>query len=400
MMGVERVMPAIALLDRLADINRAHAEAKKLYLDRLAPDFRVFDFIEPDEMRLSKILAWLLDPRGTHGQGGKFLRLLFDAIEVKSETDECNRAKIQTELSIDNGRLDIVVNMVNFRLIIENKPWAVDQQRQIQRYFEHLEQNDRSDYAIIYLTPKGTTPSIISISDEERKLRITNKQLHIWAYETKVIDWLTQCRIECRSDRVSMFIDEISSYIRVAFAGIRDKTMDDHLLDEITSSADRVSAAMQVVIMGEKIKQKLLSSLRDDIASILSGHTIDIKFNPNERFSGIKISYSNNCPYNFELEFQNTQFNVLYFGVSRLAEHNPLPGNEYNSLVAKFGRATQNASWLWVRPASPTDSLLQLQRDWQISPEPWIEIANRTLARKIVNAFTETLQVLKSCGSA
>jgi hypothetical protein len=42
--------------------------------------FNVFAFIEPDENRLSDILADLLDPRGSHGQGDGFLRLFADKL--------------------------------------------------------------------------------------------------------------------------------------------------------------------------------------------------------------------------------------------------------------------------------------------------------------------------------
>ncbi|MEE3503717.1 PD-(D/E)XK nuclease family protein [Acidiphilium acidophilum] len=358
----------------------------------------MFDFIEPDEMRLSKILAWLLDPQGTHGQSGKFLRLLFDAIGMEIKTDECNRAEIQTEHSIENGRLDIVVRMASFRLIIENKPWAVDQQRQIQRYFEHLDQNDRSDYAIIYLTSKGTTPSTDSISDEERKLRITNKQLHIWAYETKVIEWLAQCRIQCRSDRVSMFIDEFSRYILVVFSGVRDKTMDDHILDEIMSKPDRVSASMQIIGMAENIKKRLLFKLCDDIARLLPEKNVKIMFKQDkEETTAITMEYSEMCRFNFELEFQNTNFKALSMGVAR-KEKGANNSVEYKALSHVFGYANQNEAWLWVRNASTNDPLLPVERDWQISSQSWIEIADSRLAEKVVKAFKETHRVLNECG--
>lgn len=39
----------------------------------LAGDFNVFDFISPDENRLSDILAFLLNPGAAHGQGNIFL---------------------------------------------------------------------------------------------------------------------------------------------------------------------------------------------------------------------------------------------------------------------------------------------------------------------------------------
>ena len=61
-----------------ADVNyRVHlAETLQCQLDvRLATGFNVFDLIEPDENKLSDVLAGLLNPKGAHGQGDLFLRL-------------------------------------------------------------------------------------------------------------------------------------------------------------------------------------------------------------------------------------------------------------------------------------------------------------------------------------
>src|SRR5262245_47098510 len=61
--------------DRLHTLRRAQQE----YRARLAPDFSVFTrYIQPDENRLSLVLADLLDPDGDHGQGQLFLREFLD----------------------------------------------------------------------------------------------------------------------------------------------------------------------------------------------------------------------------------------------------------------------------------------------------------------------------------
>jgi hypothetical protein len=55
-----------------ADLARAR-EAKRLADLHDAPDFNVFRYLKQDENLLSDIIADLLDPRGTHGQGPMFL---------------------------------------------------------------------------------------------------------------------------------------------------------------------------------------------------------------------------------------------------------------------------------------------------------------------------------------
>ena len=66
-------------VDQLVDV----AEKQQRRLDkRLATGFNVFRLIEPDENKLSDILRDLLDPKGTHGQGDLFLRLLFEKLDL------------------------------------------------------------------------------------------------------------------------------------------------------------------------------------------------------------------------------------------------------------------------------------------------------------------------------
>ena len=58
---------------RLVGANQsAMLHAQRLYCDRLAPDFNPFDFIQPDEVGLSKILNWLLDPTGITAKEAAF----------------------------------------------------------------------------------------------------------------------------------------------------------------------------------------------------------------------------------------------------------------------------------------------------------------------------------------
>jgi len=57
--------------------RKAFADNYAYFAPKLAPRFNCFDFINPDENKLSEVLAELLDPKGTHAQGDVFLRLFF-----------------------------------------------------------------------------------------------------------------------------------------------------------------------------------------------------------------------------------------------------------------------------------------------------------------------------------
>ena len=145
-------------------------------------------------------------------------------------------------------------------------------------------------------------------------------------------------------------------------------------------------------------ERSLLSDLRQQLLTKLPGHEIKLIDNPWEKYAGVWIDYSEQSPYQFALVFADTQFNCLCGGVFRKVEKSQVHGNEYEALVSSLGDGSQFDWWLWWRLASPSDSILPIARDWQVSREPWIEIANGTLARKIVEAFTRTHTVLAACG--
>lgn len=67
----------------LNEVNvRVHGlqAAKELYSEQLAPDFLVFDYLNTYETGLSKILADLLNPNGTHGQKTLFWKTLSKSV--------------------------------------------------------------------------------------------------------------------------------------------------------------------------------------------------------------------------------------------------------------------------------------------------------------------------------
>lgn len=97
------------LLHRVQDHTNAFAKAKELYHERLAPDFNPFDFIEPNEIRLSRILAWLLNPRTSHGQGGRFLDAFLARLGIPWERGSYDNMIVTPEGPANGRRIDILV---------------------------------------------------------------------------------------------------------------------------------------------------------------------------------------------------------------------------------------------------------------------------------------------------
>lgn len=377
------------LLRTVSERQKGFEQAKRLYSDRLAPEFNPFDFIAPNEIKLSRILAWLLIPKGNHGQDARFLRLLLDAVSKPTwPPGTAQGAETKTEVSMEGGRIDIQVRSGNRILAIENKPWpwSGDTEGQFSRYFRYLEGQRLTDYDLIYLTTDGSEPT--SIGSDQRQQLIDDGQLHLWSYRGEFMHWLAKCRSACRADRVTIFIDHFLSYLREQFEGSRDMTTQDHLVDQVTQSSETVSAAMQVVFAADAIRERLLLKLHSEISEEAAKRQRQLEWEmsyPN-RFSGLVIRFSSEYPWGFCLEFQSSGFNQLIYGIYRPDETLPIDRNTGTAIENAFGSGQSNQHWIWHRPASAQDDVLPLESNWGSSGRPWVAMADGSLSKIVVAA--------------
>lgn len=166
-----------------------YINAKKLvkanYEPRLAEDFSPIELFSINEMDISKILAYFLNPRASHAQGTLFLDEFCDAVSKLpplSEASESNplpdsfrlsaNTSVNTEVAdAESGRMDILIFDNENALCIENKPWASDQDGQLKRYGEKLQKQGFKNWLLIYLCDHE--PSESSTNNDEKTLKHT-----------------------------------------------------------------------------------------------------------------------------------------------------------------------------------------------------------------------------------
>lgn len=191
---------------------------------RQATGFNVFDLIDPDENKLSDILAILLDPNGGHGQGDLFLRLLFEWLGFGSDSTLMRRARVLREaptygIQKYRRRIDVLVD-AGVLLAIENKVDSLEQMDQVRDYLEHLRrctEGHRQDSVLIYLSPDGRMPE--SLSPEMLQQRQADGSLHCWSYAEELRAWLEACRDGCKAQKIQDFLTDFIAYIRDQLKG-------------------------------------------------------------------------------------------------------------------------------------------------------------------------------------
>jgi hypothetical protein len=198
-----------------------YREAKRRADRQQAPDFNVFSHIRPDENRLSDILADLLDPRGSHGQGSLFLILFLQAAGLPLE-QPLDSARLRRENLTDflqqNRRIDFTVEAGPIGVGVENKPWADDQPDQVVDYVRHLKAKYGEDrYFLVYLSGDGSPPSSISAGERGRLER--QGSFSLLSYSSGLRDWLNACREACQAEKVRHFLADFESYVEANFGG-------------------------------------------------------------------------------------------------------------------------------------------------------------------------------------
>ena len=167
--------------------------------NRKGENFNLFSIlsIERYELKHSALIANLLDPKGSHGCGDAFLRAFFEiALKDAYPFEECTLPHSYTEhytgpiAGDTGGRIDILVKSSQYGLIIENKIYAGDQDRQLTRYDNYGKTTfGAGRYLLVYLTLFGSEAS------EGSTAKGSDKEVDYLclSYAEDILRWLEQC---------------------------------------------------------------------------------------------------------------------------------------------------------------------------------------------------------------
>lgn len=176
------------------------------YADRYTDSFNIFSILHKkhDERRLhSRFIATLLNPNGSHGQGDRFLKEFVSRLDIKDFSFEQIDIYPKEEEKSEWMDIDIFIKSGDKILIIENKIFAGDSNKQIVEgeyqaqllnYYEkvkkHFSLSDEvalQNVKLIYLTLNGKNPSLV---EQLKSLRIN---LQLIDYIQFIPRWLQVC---------------------------------------------------------------------------------------------------------------------------------------------------------------------------------------------------------------
>jgi len=128
--------------------------------------FEILGLSTSENRTHSAFLRALLDPNGLHGMGSKFLTLFLEVTKCENIID-IKSVKVEIEKHIKTisrdyeygGRIDLVISdSKGNSVMIENKIYAGDQEKQLYRYYQYGKSNI-GKFKLLYLTLYGENAS-------------------------------------------------------------------------------------------------------------------------------------------------------------------------------------------------------------------------------------------------
>lgn len=157
----------------------------------LDSDFNIFSILrkEYEEVGLhSRFIFELLNPEGGHHRNTLFLESFLKTIHNNGESVDINFNINNAKVKREAGYIDILItNDVKEAIIIENKIYAGDQEKQLQRYYDNISEKDYKKIYILYLTLDGNQPSKQSLD------LVPTQNVICMSYKKDIISWLDIC---------------------------------------------------------------------------------------------------------------------------------------------------------------------------------------------------------------
>lgn len=298
-------------LQRLLDEVRLilkKTEVEKKEADRRGENFNIFNVLglTSDETRThSAFIAELLDPNGSHGLGNQFLQSFVDTIDcLKSWNFDTKSAKVHKELSIggknedcsEGGRIDIAVESNGKAIIIENKIYADDQEKQLVRYYNYGTKNCSNGFRLLYLTLDGSDAS----KGSKGELTL-NENYYAVAYDHEISDWLQRCiEFSARHHLVRETLIQYQNLINQLTMNSMGKNSQEELL-KLMSDPKNIDSICSILSLEAKWRENIFNSY---VLTPLRKDLIGLNIELINR--GINIKHPNWTQYWISLDWGNT----------------------------------------------------------------------------------------------
>lgn len=292
-------------------INISSSYRKKT--DYTAENFNLFSILgmETDEVAThSRFIAELLNRKGSHGQGDKFLS---NFLKIFAPDSKLNPRKSQVRIEYyigkvtkeSGGRIDILIRDWKDNIImIENKVYAVEQHNQLLRYHRAF--------------PKGKL-IFLTLTGEESRQDSSKGLYESFSYDTDILNWLEKCKNDMQD--IPPIKEIISQYINLVKKLTNqnlNKQMSKDIIAGILKDQRKLTAYKTLIDLNMDLKKELVKGILKRIQSSLDKNVYEIvavmDFDKTKgRFIEIQTKSLKNRRLKLALSFENKDYAGLIF---------------------------------------------------------------------------------------
>ena len=384
------------LLEKAARLYERHEAGRR-------DPFNVFSVLrtEHDEVNLhSRFLAALLDyrqPSDGHRENLKDFLCTVGIRDLKHEDATVGR-------EIDN--VDILIRDSSSAVVIENKIWAGDQPKQLERYAKQQKREGYEKPHLLYLTLDGHDPSEDSVGD----LNLECISLKCISYKEHLSPWLERC--QQRAVDEPALRESVAQYLRLiakltgtdyseAYMSDLKKLclQDNNLVLVHDLNKAMVEARVSLLL---QLWQEIECKLREEISDLPEKSEVsDISEERIRRFVTYQRSY---------------RVHGLYFGFGRYAKLGVEVGDsiffgvkcwqkesedEHNKLREELEKALKGGRseewWPWMQDAPPLNLKYPNRKDLELLAN---EKKRQEYAAEVASGVGEVWEKIKKAGLA
>ncbi|MCY6410909.1 PD-(D/E)XK nuclease family protein [Acinetobacter sp. VNH17] len=188
----------LSLIDHVVETNEENIvknKAKGEYFNLI----KIMGMATSEVHTHTPIIADLLNPKGSHGQGSIFLKIFVEYFSLNFDID--TKVIVEREKRERKDQIDILIRNDHQIMIIENKIYASDQSKQLNRYYSYCIAKNKQPI-LIYLSLLDAQPSKKSLGhilrNEEDGCYYLNGDitqpvdLSILNYQNDLLGWLSE----------------------------------------------------------------------------------------------------------------------------------------------------------------------------------------------------------------
>ena len=361
----------INILNQVRIVSQKIKEQRKEKFER-GENYNIFNDLGfmSDEVHLhSMFLANLLNPKGSHGQRGKFLEAFlkmlqksFPTISADNLELDITNASVEVEKYIgrltdsEGGRIDIYLTDGKHSIIIENKIYAGDQHHQMLRYWNYgmSQKGDDTEksFVLIYLTLDGCSPSKESLGED-----LKENDIVCLSYKSDIRGWLDRC-VELAS-RTPLVRETINQYISTIDILTNNVMEDNKELLDILCKEENLDAVFDIIDSKENLINHIindefipkLKDLAEDKGLQISGN---YKRNwLSDVYAGAHFQKAGWKYFDLAFQFEHKGLNGLVFGFVCKGndKRSDIPASIWQKVQENYSISSPIKEWgsdLWI----------------------------------------------------